>query len=54
MTLTFIQALVLAAYVCRVFRPESVPAWHLYLVSVLALIEMFFVIVAAFNAKSAK
>lgn len=54
MTLTFIQALLLAAYVCRVFRPDSVPAWHLYIVSVLAFVEMFFVMIAAANAKGDK
>lgn len=54
MTLTFLQALVLAAYVCHVFRPESVPSWHLYLLSVLAVIEALFVVSAAVNAKSNK
>jgi len=54
MRMTFIQALVLAAYVCHVFRPDRVPSWHLYLVSVLAFVEAVFVVAASVDTKGRK
>lgn len=52
MQMTFVQALVLVCYVCHVFRPDRVASWHLYLVSVLAVVELLFTIAASVQDKN--